>query len=81
MPLTLSQVQAHAAALNLRVDEDHLPAIEDLLGEELQRGYWLVDLDTEDGPFEDENFSTSLEEVAGKLVAIEVTRSKQGVQS
>lgn len=68
--LTLEQVQAHARELGLRVDAD---PVDD------QEGYWIIDPVTGEGPWVDGNFSTSLEEVAGKLCAIEYER-KEGKQ-
>lgn len=71
--ITLANVQAQAANLGLTVEEDH---VHGAYGDEWwrQEGYWIIDPATGDGPLPDDNFSTSLVEVAGKLVAIEMTR-------
>lgn len=72
--LTLEMVQAHAETLGLTVEEDHVYT--DWTSTEIdQPGYWMVDPVTGEGPWPDDNFSTSLHEVAGKLVAIEYRRT------
>lgn len=67
--LTLEKVQEHAKALGLVVEEDHVDGPKGRL-----EGYWLVCPEADEGPWPDENFSTSLAEVAGKLCAIEYER-------
>lgn len=69
--MNIEAVQAHANALGLVVEEDHY--CEGYL-QPLQEGYWIIDPVTGNGPWPDDNFSTSLEEVARKLVAIEIER-------
>lgn len=68
--LTIERLHPEAEKLGLIIDEDH---VEDPHCGRLE-GYWLIDPETGEGPFEDGNFSTSLEEVAGKLIALELTR-------
>ena len=63
--LKLHDVQSHAKALGLLIEEDH---VQD--GDTLHEGYWIA-LPNGDSPWSDGNFSTSLYEVAGKLIAHE----------
>jgi len=67
--LTLEQLRKHANDLGLNIETDH---IFKHTGNVESEGYWLHDQETGQGPWEDENFSTSLQEVAGKLVAYEL---------
>lgn len=66
--LTFDMVQAQAKTLGLVIEEDHI-------GDD-QPGYWMLDPVTGEGPWEDENFSASLEEVVGKLCAIKYQREE-----
>lgn len=66
---TFTALLARARSLGLTVVEDHV-------GDQL--GYWLEDPVTGEGPWEDDNFSTSLEELAGKLDTLAAARSQGG---
>ena len=61
----LQKVQSHVEALGLVIEEDYVGDAP---------GYWMIDPVTGEGPWSDDNFSTSLLEVAGKLRAIEHER-------
>lgn len=63
--LTLTDLRAEASDLGVLIDEDHV-------GDE--QGYWLLDPVTGEGVWDDENFSTSLEEVASKIASIRMER-------
>ena len=68
--ITLKDVQKHAEALGLRIVEDH---IYDETGQRTEEGYWIETVDRMPA-WRDENFSTSLVEVAGKLTAHEIDK-------
>lgn len=58
----LDQLQKRAATIGLRIEEDHV-------GEML--GYWILP-----APWDDDNFSTSLSEVEGKITTLENERGQ-----
>lgn len=64
--MNIETLQARAGAIGLVIEEDHLDGPDGVAP-----GYWLVDAETGDGPMPDENFSTSLSEVEGKLAYLE----------
>ena len=59
---TLTELTKWANLLGAHIDEDH---IDD------QEGYWILDEETGEGVWEDDNFCTSLEEVTYKLYQLE----------
>ena len=59
---TLAEMTKWANLMGAHIDEDHV-------GD--QPGYWIVDGETREGIWEDENFCTSLEEVEHKLYKLE----------
>ena len=72
--ITLKDAKTYAAKMGLVIQEDHIiDAPEDRLPRTLE-GYWMLDPNTGEGPWDDENFSTSIEEVMGKLMAVETER-------
>lgn len=58
-----------ASRMGVIIEEDHMPAE---YGDESwrQEGYWLLQEDTREGVWEDDNFSSSLEEVQMKLQSL-----------
>lgn len=66
--LTLAMVQKHADSLGFVIEEDHVHD-----GQRTLEGYWIA-LPNGDSPWPDDNFSTSLYEVAGKLCVEEYER-------
>ena len=59
---TLTELTQWANHLGAHIDEDHI-------GDE--EGYWILDGETREGVWEDDNFCTSLEEVTYKLYQLE----------
>lgn len=62
-----------ARRMGISLEEDHIYAHTGCIAENGE-GYWLIDVETHEGVGEDENFSTSLEEVEGKLREIAAER-------
>ncbi len=56
--MTLKALRARAKAINIRIAADR---------DDCGWGYWLIDSQTGETPWADDNFSTSHDELAGKL--------------
>ena len=63
--MTLKQLRARAKAIGIRIEADR---------DDCGWGYWLIDQRTGEGPWADENFSTSHDELEGKLRDLERER-------
>ena len=71
--ITLDDVQKHAATMGLKVTEDHV-FDQTGKGAEGGHGYWIENAETGDVAWADENFSSSLYEVAVKLTNHEAAK-------
>jgi len=66
---TLEHLRTIAARMDLVIDEDHV-----VFNNKIREGYWILDAETREGVWLDDNFSISLEEVEGKLQQIAAER-------
>jgi hypothetical protein len=64
----LTELKMRAEHIGIILEEDH---IRDTTFGYMMEGYWLIDRKTREGPFEDDNFSTSLAEVESKILVLE----------
>lgn len=62
----LASLRARAAAIGVRIEADR---------DDYGWGYWLIDNHTGEGPWADENFSTSHDELDGKISDLEREKS------
>jgi len=63
--MALKDLRARAKAIGIRIEADR---------DDTGWGYWLIDAKTNEGPWADDNFSTSHDELADKLRALEFER-------
>ena len=61
----LAALRSRAAQIGIRIEADR---------DDVGWGYWLIDNATGEGPWADENFSTSHDELDGKLSDLERER-------
>ena len=64
--MTLKDLRARAKTIGIRIEADR---------DDRGGGYWLIDANTNEGAWADENFSTSHDEVDGKLTDLERERA------
>lgn len=64
--MALKDLRARAKAIGIRIEADR---------DDTGWGYWLVDTQTNKGPWADDNFSTSHSELDGKLTDLERERA------
>ena len=64
--MTLKDLRARAKTIGIRIEADR---------DDCGWGYWLIDANTNEGPWADDNFSTSHDEVDGKLTDLERERA------
>lgn len=62
----LQKLRDRAAKIGIRIEANR---------DDVGWGYWFVDVETNDTPWDDENFSTSHDEVEGKLCELEQERA------
>lgn len=68
--MTLKQLRARAASIGIRIEAERF----DVPLDGSLWGYWLVDEKTGEGPWDDENYCDSRDEVAAKLRQLEFER-------
>jgi hypothetical protein len=64
--MSLKQLRARAKAIGIRIEADR---------DDCGWGYWLIDAKTGETPWVDDNFSTSHDELGGKLTILERERA------
>ena len=64
--MALKDLRARAKAIGIRIEADR---------DDTGWGYWLIDAKTNEGPWADDNFSTSHDEVEEKLADLERERA------
>ena len=64
--MTLKVLRARAKAIGIRIEADR---------DDMGWGYWLVDANTGETPWDDDNFSTSHDELDYKLTSLERERA------
>jgi hypothetical protein len=64
--MSLKQLRARAKTIGIRIEADR---------DDCGWGYWLIDAATGETPWPDDNFSTSHNELAGKLDTLERERT------
>lgn len=64
--MSLKDLRVRAKAIGIKIEADR---------DDVGWGYWVIDAATGEGPWEDDNFSTCHDELAGDITRLELERA------